>query len=208
MRIRPTTELICPTCLKAFLCPTYLLNRKKRNHHKRYCSRECGYVGNSAKILCNCRECNKEITKQPSDFKQGKNVFCGKSCATTFNNKNKTHGTRRSKLEQWLENQLTILYPSLEIHYNKKDAINSELDFYIPSLKLAFELNGVFHYEPIFGPEKLLKIQNNDNRKFQACLEKQIELCIIDSSKLVYFKVEKAKYFLKIMTDIINEKLD
>jgi len=50
-----------------------------------------------------------------------------------------------------------MLYPDLVIHFNKKDAINSELDIYIPSLKLAFELNGIFHYEPIFGKENFLK---------------------------------------------------
>ena len=84
---------------------------------------------------------------------------------------------------------MSIQYPNLEIHYNRKDAINSELDIYIPELELAFELNGIFHYEPIYGAEKLQQIQNNDDRKFQACLEKGISLCIIDTSSLKYFKL-------------------
>jgi hypothetical protein len=71
---------------------------------------------------------------------------------------------------------------------------------------LAFELNGIFHYEPIFGDEKLDKITNNDNRKFQACLEKKIELCIIDTSKFGYFKESGARKFLDIVVDIINKK--
>lgn len=57
------------------------------------------------------------------------------------------------------------------------------MDIYIPVLSLAFELNGIFHYEPIYGEGKLLSIQNNDDRKFQACLEHDIELCIINSSE-------------------------
>ena len=116
-------------------------------------------------------------------------------------------GNQKSKLETYIQNQLIILYPILEFHFNRRDAINGELDIYIPSLKLAFELNGIFHYEPVFGPEKLTQIQNNDNRKFQACIEREIELCIIDSSKDKYFKEKTAKPFLDIIVKIINDKL-
>ncbi len=136
-----------------------------------------------------------------------KTKFCGSSCAAIYNNTHKTKGYRRSKLEIYLEEQLIKLYSGLEIHFNRKDTINSELDIYIPSLSLAFELNGLFHYEPIFGPEKLSKIQNNDQRKFQACLEKGIELVIIDSSQLEYFKIQSAQKYLDIITQIIDSKL-
>jgi hypothetical protein len=100
-----------------------------------------------------------------------------------------------------------LLYPSLKFHFNRKDAINAELDIYIPSLKLAFELNGIFHYEPIYGPEKLAQIQTNDERKFQACLERGIELCLIDVSSFSYFKLEGAKRYLNIVTSILNENI-
>ena len=115
------------------------------------------------------------------------------SCAGTYNNTHKTHGTRRSKLEVWIEEQLTKLYPNLEIHFNQKDTINSELDIYIPSMKIAFELNGIFHYEPIFGEDQLNKIQNNDHRKFAACHEAGISLCVIDTSGQKYFKPKSSQ---------------
>jgi hypothetical protein len=134
------------------------------------------------------------------------NVFCGKSCAASYNNTHKTHGNRRSKLEIYLEEKFPALYPSLEFHFNRKDAINSELDIFIPSLKLAFELNGIYHYEPIHGKDKLESIQNNDNRKFQACLERDIELCIIDASKLTYFKESNAVPYLNIIRKVIDQK--
>lgn len=133
-----------------------------------------------------------------------KNNFCSKSCAATFNNKNKTHGIRRSKLEAWLESQLTSLFPELEIHFNQKDAVGSELDIYIPSLKLAFELNGIFHYEPIYGSDKLAQIQGNDNRKFQDCIEQGISLCVIDTSSQKYFKSKTSQKYL----DTIKSKID
>jgi hypothetical protein len=110
-------------------------------------------------------------------------------------------------LERWLAEQLILLHPNLEFHFNRKDAINGELDIYIPALKLAFELNGIFHYEPIYGPEKLSSIQTNDNRKMQACYDFGISLCIIDVSTLSYFKPTKAQKFLYIITDIIHSKL-
>jgi hypothetical protein len=74
------------------------------------------------------------------------------------------------------------------------------------SLNIAFELNGIFHYEPIYGNDKLNKIQNNDMRKFQACLEHNIELCIIDTSQQKYFKESTSQKYLNIIVNILNEK--
>ena len=70
-------------------------------------------------------------------------------------------------------------------------------------LKIAFELNGIFHYEPIYGKEKLESIKNNDDRKFQACLEKGIEFCVIDTSGSKSFKPERDRKYLNIIEDII-----
>ena len=122
---------------------------------------------NYTKVV-NCKNCNIEIVKHLSDIKsKSGNSFCSRSCSATYNNKNKKFGTRRSKLENWIENELKKKY-DFKIIFNGKEAVNSELDIYIPSLKLAFELNGIFHYEPIYGEDKLNKVKNNDGRKYQA----------------------------------------
>jgi hypothetical protein len=175
----------------------------------KYCSKKCAGINKLKKQTMICTNCNKIFTMRPFEIKQSKseNHFCSQSCAATYNNKHKTTGNRRSKLEIYLEEQLNLLYPNLKILFNNKTTINSELDIYFPELKLAFELNGIFHYESIYGQDKLNQIQNNDNRKFQACIEADIELCIIDSSSLKYFKESNAQKYLDIIAKIIQTKL-
>lgn len=148
------------------------------------------------------------MSRKECDFNKNKSkkFFCNSSCAASYNNRNKKFGIRRSKLEIWIEEELKKEY-SFEIIFNGKETINSELDIYIPSLSLAFELNGIFHYEPIYGEDKLKNIKNNDDRKFQACLEKNIELCIIDTSSAKVFKPERDRKYLDIVKKIINNKI-
>ena len=155
----------------------------------------------SASPSKNCKFCGTSFTYKK--FNVLPRLFCSQKCSATYNNTHKTHGCRVSKLEKWLQQKLTEKY-SFDIHFNKKDAINSELDIYIPHLRLAFELNGIFHYEPIYGLEQLTKIKNNDGRKFQACLEKGIELCIIDSSKQKKVTEKSSQQFLDIIVNIID----
>jgi hypothetical protein len=182
-------------------------NPNKRNKAK-FCSLQCQTNAKIKRVIHVCTQCGAKIHKTPSESNQsisGRH-FCSSSCAATYNNTHKKTGNRRSKLEKYLETELPILFDTIEFHFNRKNAINSELDIYIPSLRLAFELNGIFHYEPIYGSDKLQQIKNNDHRKFQACIENNIELCIIDASGLKYFKQDRAKIFLDIIVDIIKSK--
>jgi len=203
-------KMTCEFCNNIFLREKGTINQAiKRGETHSFCSLKC-YGKNKVVPLVKlvCSYCKKNIEKTRAEIRKNKTgrFFCSKSCAATYNNTHKTHGTRRSKLEVWLSGELPKLYPSLEIYFNRRDTINSELDIYIPSLNLAFELNGIFHYEPIYGQDKLASIRNNDRRKFQACLEQNIELCIIDTSKEKYFKSQRSQKYLDIIVNIINIK--
>ena len=205
--------LECEECSNTFYNDAKYIKSiiKRKINGGKFCSLQCANrATNHSKdksINGNCSQCNLPLVRAPYQKRQSKSgrIFCSKSCAATYNNTHKTTGTRRSKLEIWLEEQLKMGFPNIQFIYNNKEIINSELDIYLPSLKIAIELNGIFHYEPIYGQDKLSSIQNNDDRKFQACLEKNIELVIIDVSGLKYFKPQNAQKYLDIILNIINK---
>lgn len=207
-------SLKCVLCSETFFRTKHEVNwarirsSKDGVHRMTFCGRKCSDESLITKLDLECGLCKKPLKRQLACFQKSKTkrFFCNKSCATIYNNAHKTTGTRRSKLEVYVENKLVQLFPNLEIHFNRKDAINGELDIYIPSLKLAFELNGIFHYEPIFTKEKLEGVQNNDRRKFQAYIEHKIELCIIDTSKQGYFKEKSSETYLSIISNLIKHK--
>ena len=207
--------LSCSTCGN-FITRTKHRLRTVINRNTIFCNGLCAEKAHpeaNHSVQKPCGFCGSLVKRQLACYKASTSghIFCSASCISKYNHKNnrfrKVVGTVVSKLEKWIASELTVLYPDLCIEYNKKDTINSELDIYIPSLKLAFELNGIFHYEPIYGIDKLNKIQNNDNRKFQACLEQGIELCIINSSKAKNFNPKKDRQYLDIITQIIGSKL-
>src|ERR1017187_5890832 len=108
---------------------------------KVFCSGDCHQayrmkLGNKQVI---CKNCATIVVKQLSSINKNGANFCSQSCAGIYNTAHKTKGNRRSKLEVWLEQQLFLKYPKLVFHFNRRDSINSELDIYLPELKLAFE---------------------------------------------------------------------
>jgi hypothetical protein len=159
-------------------------------------------------IILPCAFCGKEKKHLKCKIKNYSRSFCNSSCCVSYTNKfGKRTCHRRSKLEKYIEQRFLQEFPDLIVCYNDRSVVGSELDIYIPSLKLAFELNGIFHYEPIHGDDCLNRVKNNDNRKFAACIEAKISLCIIDvSSQRNYSDKANERYFT-IIKDIVIENL-
>jgi mannose-6-phosphate isomerase-like protein (cupin superfamily) len=70
-----------------------------------------------------------------------KRIYINKGYKTSFQYHNFKHETNyiiSGDAEIWLEDEITKLYSNLQIDFNKKDTIGSELDIFIPSLNIAF----------------------------------------------------------------------
>ena len=201
--------LKCEHCGEIFPCikKQITFERKHKKGIYRYCSRICQAKGGLKSFNLKCDYCGKIITKKKSDLEKSKHHFCNSQCAAKYNNTHRTYGFSRSKLEIYLEKKLKELYSNLDFKFNDRITIGSELDILIPSLNLAFELNGIFHYEPIYGEETYNKIKIRDKNKFQMCLEHKISLCIIDTSSQKYFNERSSQKFLNIIKEIIDENL-
>ena len=204
--------LNCKYCLNDYLISTKdLASRKNKNLINSFCSRECRgkFQTKEHTVTKPCGHCSSLVTRRLKEYLGSKTglVFCNSSCSAKYSNTHKTTGTRVSKLETWLASELSNLFPNLEIHYNRKDAIESELDIFIPSLKLAFELNGVFHYQPIYGQEKLEQTKTNDARKLACCIKNNIRLHSIDTSNQKRFTEKSSILFLNMVVKEIQSSL-
>ncbi len=196
----------CHNCNKSFPARKANITHEIKYNRGRvkFCSPSCNSMSQFTQVLVMCKNCGKEFQKKSSQVKKHPNHFCSSSCAATYNNTHKTKGIRRSKLESYIQEQLTYLYPTLEIHFNKKDTISSELDIYIPSLRLAIELNGIFHYKPIYGLKKLSQNETSDKRKVQMCLEKEIYLLTINTSEQKVFSEKTSQPYLHQVIEAIE----
>lgn len=202
--------LECYVCNASFFRNKKLINRCIKGAGGillKYCSKKCQVSEQIKQEKVFCLNCNIEFLKKKSQIKLSIKHFCNPKCHLTFYNKNKTIGIRRSKLEKYIEEQLSIIYPELIIEYNKTKAIQSEIDIFIPSLRIAFELNGIFHYNPIYGVDKLMKIRVNDEIKSKACQKAKIDLYVIDTSKQKRVNPLTSQKYLDFIINIIKPNI-
>lgn len=203
---RKLNKLTCEQCGKQYELMYWLIQRRiKKGHTHFFCSKECSKKFFSKIKDYICTYCSKSFRRfiAEKDIKKSKtgNVFCNSSCAAKYNNANKTHGTRRSKFEVWVQSQLNIP----EILYNDRTLLGLELDIYVPSVNLAIEINGITHYKPIYGEKKFDNIKKNDKKKIDLCAEKGIDLFILDVSGMNHFSPEASEpYLLRIKEALIG----
>jgi very-short-patch-repair endonuclease len=156
-----------------------------------------------------CLQCGVEVKIRACDYQKSKtkHFFCTKNCAAEYNNAHKKYGIRRSKLEQYIEKQLCIDFPQLQFDFNKTSLIDAELDIYCPQLRLAIELNGIVHYEPIYGETTFEKTQKRDLQKTLNCAKLGIELAVIDTSKHSYITSKTCATYYALVKNLIDRVL-
>ena len=169
-----------------------------QKHTKRYCSKECKKIS-VRKYRLLCQNCQIPYASERSNSK-----FCSHTCRSiklqlhVF--AHKKSGASRSKIEIHIESKIREDFQGIEFIFNDKREIGIELDIYSPQLKLAIELNGVFHYLPIFGHNVLDKIQSRDRQKPELCTAKQIILHTINLGDECFTK----HYAKKIYSTVYN----
>lgn len=109
-------------------------------------------------------------------------------------------------MEEYIETRLKDEYPEMEILFNDKSIIDSELDIYIPSLRIGFELNGIIHYKPIYGVEKYDRVVSNDEAKKRLCESNEIALHVIDTSGQRRFNEDSSAKYLDYIRNTIEMK--
>jgi hypothetical protein len=208
---------ICPICEKPYTRTKGEIlrslfrgpNSKQPIRSGKTCSLDC------AKILIksirqkltfyNCHICGKDIiVSPPSRNRKSKIRVCSPDCRNQYMKTVDKKIRTRSKMEFFIENQIKLNYPSLNFTTNDRTVINYELDFYFKDLKFAIELNGIFHYEPIYGNDKLEKTKFNDSQKIILCYESGIELCVIDISSVDKLTQKNKDKFWSIINEILS----
>jgi len=170
----------CQNCGKQTAKSNGRYNETVKNGWNFFCSIKCRYAYQEKGKEFSCAWCSETILKTPAEIRKTKtNIFCSKSCAARYNNRHKQTGTRRSKLECYLEQQLKLNLPKLNFLCNSKIPSGAELDFYFPELELAIEINGFLHFQPIYGFDKLKRIQEIDKEKVDKCCRAGVELYVI-----------------------------
>lgn len=202
----------CLNCGKTFYRKKqYLLEAIKgyEGNTAEFCSPACARMRQKASKIVECGWCGKSMNRPIHTLRRsisGK-VFCSRSCSSRYSQAHKTKGANRSMLEIFLEHRFSEIDLGYELRFNAKTAIQAELDIYIPALNIAFEINGVFHYKPIFSQEKFDKTLLRDKFKKSECFNKDITLYILDVSNDKDFnELDGLRYFDYILNIILCSK--
>lgn len=134
----------------------------------------------------NCSNCGKTIQRDRYAREHHKFFYCNRSCQAIYANKTYNRagrfGRNRSKAEDELSALISTEFPNMGLVKNDRSTIvgGLELDLWLPSVKIAIELNGPCHYIPLFGTAELTRTMSKDEIKKQECQRLGIRLFIIN----------------------------
>lgn len=180
-------KVVCPVCNKEFKrAPSWL-----KKVEAPCCSRRCAQIRVESKKWGNKRQRQLTLLTVHAQRKPKpprlcavcktpthNSKFCSGTCRNALNNQKLNGNTSIS--EKRLAQLLSDRFPLLEVVRNDRHMLSGlELDFYFPSLRIAIEWNGPYHYRPIRGDAVLAKIQTKDSNKKALCEKLGIELIVV-----------------------------
>lgn len=200
-----SSSAIVTNCLQ---CGELVLKYKSQMCKNTFCNCTCAgnfngkNLSEKASQEINCSYCGNIFTRRKGlnvarKTKEQKLNFCSKQCKGTYDSTipkgihdpNSSFVKNRSALEIFIEEKIKSYFPYIALNLNNRSVLGLELDFYLPELNLAFEINGLVHYKAIYGEDMFIKIQEKDNRKIQLCNEKEIDLITVKSIVRFYESV-------------------
>jgi len=169
-------DIECPYSECGFKCSSNGdLNRHIKYIHDKIRDIECPYSECGFKCSSNgdLNRHIKYIHDKIRDF-VCPNPNCGYECPEASNLRRhlESCGDSMTRPEREVANVLEMLeipYENEKRFDDCKDKYSLPFDFYIPDLDCIIEFDGILHFEPIRGQEKLEYIQHHDRIKTQFC---------------------------------------
>lgn len=162
--------------------------------------------------MFDCSGCGTPVLRFKKNARQCKTgrFYCSKGCRMRHYNANilTRSSNQRSKAEDRIAELIQRDFPDVVISLNDRSLLSNglEIDIYVPSARLAIELNGPVHYLPIYGEEKLRTTQYKDAAKHLEIHEKGLSLMVLDISRL-HSKKQQETFLLKHYTEDIKPLL-
>ncbi|MBR6516374.1 MAG: hypothetical protein IKT40_05915 [Bacilli bacterium] len=168
------------------------IEKSKQIHGDRYDYSNVEYINNKTHVKLICNKCGFEFSVKPNNH---------------LTNKSGCPNCNKSKLENDIEKLL--IKNNIEFIYQYKPLFDENkkltLDFYIPSLNIGIECQGIQHFEcgwfNNFNKEEFDKLIKRDELKFQLCNKNNIKL-------IYYSNIKKYKndYISKLYNNILDIK--
>lgn len=114
------------------------------------------------------------------------------------NNAVREASKKGSKLELYLLDKL--LKDGYKVDFHKEQTLSNtklQIDLFLPKLNIAIEVDGLSHFEPVWGSETLKRNKKYDNKKTGLILGRG----------LVLIRIKQIKDFSKSRADVIYQEL-